>query len=338
MQRGYRGPDPVMYAVCNTGQCGGGGCEAGHKSRAPRAPFRDGRPSLDRMAPVRVVEHRVAPGDGSWTTVDEYLPATPSDEAILFLPALGVPISYYRPLFEDWAGRGRHVFGLEVRGRPRSSTADVRRHDWGYATIIEQDIPAALQQTPLGGIPKLTVVGHSLGGQLALLATGAGMLHPQRITTIASGTSSYLSVNGWWPRLARRIVTPFAVAVTAVVGHFPGDRVGFGDRQPKTMIGDWHREAWHGRYAFAGTDVDYEAALQHIDVPVLMITFDSDRILPPAGADLLAARVGPTRPERLRLTAADNGGMAYDHVRWVRQSGELVLDRLESWLNRRFDD
>lgn len=283
---------------------------------------------------IVATEHRITAADGSSTVVDEYAAdaAAGSDHAILFLPALGVPISYYRSFFRSWAERGEHVFGLEVRGRPRSSTADVKKHDFGYATIIEQDLPAAIAQTPLAGIRHLTVVGHSLGGQLALLATGSGALHPERIMTIASGSGHYSSVDrGWLKRLARRWVTPLAVAISAVIGYFPGHKLGFGDRQPRTMIGDWHREAWFGRFDFAGTEVDYEGALTHIEVPVLQLSFDDDLLVSHRAVELLAERVAPTTPERIHLTAADNHGQRWDHVRWVRQNPAAVLDRYEAW-------
>lgn len=43
---------------------------------------------------------------------------TPSSEpSIVFLPALGVPIGYYEPLFQAWT---RHVIGVEWRGMPES--------------------------------------------------------------------------------------------------------------------------------------------------------------------------------------------------------------------------
>ena len=120
--------------------------------------------------------------------------------------------------------------GIEFRGRPRSSTTDLRRHDWGYATLVEQDLPAALEQTPLADVDRLTVVGHSLGGLLALSAAGAGILNPTRIITAASGAAHYTSRDGALPRLQRRLITPFASAVTRTLGYFPGDKLGFGDR------------------------------------------------------------------------------------------------------------
>ncbi len=287
--------------------------------------------------PATFAAHPITAADGRRTVVDEYTPDFPleTDSAVLFLPALGVPIGYYRPLFEQWAARGRRVFGLEIRGQERSSASDVRRNDFGYATILEQDLPAALEQTPLGSIPRLIVVGHSLGGQLALAAAGSGILHPDRIVMIASGSTTYRAASTPLRRVARRMVTPTFLAITAVVGHFPGDRIGFGGRQPKTMMADWHREGWYGAYRFAGTDVDYEEALGHVDVPILAVTFARDPFVPHASADLLLARVSPARPDRVRLTVADNGGIPLDHVRWVRQNPALVLDVVEGWLRAR---
>ena len=280
------------------------------------------------------VEHPIVAPDGTRTVVDEY-EATDSSAAVLFLPALGVPIGYYAPLFELAAARGIRTFGLELRGRPRSSTTDVRRHDWGYATLLEQDIPAALAQTPLGEIEHLTLVGHSLGGLLSLMATGAGILTPDRVMTVASGAAHFTSRDGAIPRLQRRLITPTALAITRLLGYFPGHRLGFGDRQPKTMIGDWHREARFNRFVLAGTRVDYEAALKRIEVPVLQLSLEGDTLVSARAVDMLADRVGPTVPERIHVGTDANVGRPWDHVRWPRQNPEPVLKALESWARER---
>lgn len=276
------------------------------------------------------MEHRITAPDGTHTVVDEYGPADASS-AVFFLPALGVPIGYYRPLFERAAARSIRVFGIEFRGRPRSSTTDLRRHDWGYATLIEQDLPAALAQTPLGDTEQLTVVGHSLGGLLALTATGAGVLRPERVVTVASGAAHYTSRDGVVAKLQRRLITPTAIAITKALGYFPGDRLGFGDRQPRTMIGDWHREARHNRFVMANTDTDYEAALRHIAAPVLQLSLEGDTLVSPRAVDMLAERVGPVHPDRVHLSTDANAGAPWDHVRWPRQNPDAVLDVMQDW-------
>ncbi|MFC4242064.1 alpha/beta fold hydrolase [Gryllotalpicola reticulitermitis] len=275
-------------------------------------------------------EHRITAPDGTHTVVDEYGPADASS-AVFFLPALGVPVGYYRPLFERAAARGIRVFGIEFRGRPRSSTTDVRRYDWGWATLIEQDLPAALTQTPLADTPRLTVVGHSLGGLLALTATGAGVLHPERIVTVASGAAHYTSRDGAVAKLQRRLITPTALAITRALGYFPGDRLGFGDRQPRTMIADWHREARTNRFILSNTDVDYEEALHHVEPPVLQLSFDGDTLVSSRAVDMLADRVGPEHPDRVHVDRSANGGVAWDHVRWPRQNPDAVLDVMQDW-------
>ena len=285
-------------------------------------------------------EHRITAADGTTTVVDEYAPgdagggasaAADAGAAVFFLPALGVPIGYYRPLFEKVAARGIRIFGIEFRGRPRSSTTDLRRHDWGYATLVEQDLPAALAQTPLADVDRLTVVGHSLGGLLALTASGAGILDPVRIITAASGAAHYSSRDGVLPRLQRRLITPTAIAITRALGYFPGDRLGFGDRQPRTMIGDWDREARFNRFVFAGTSTDYEEALRHVEAPVLQLSFEGDKLVSPRAVDMLAERVGPSAPERVHLGADANAGAPWDHVRWPRQNADAVLDVMQGW-------
>lgn len=107
---------------------------------------------------------------------------------LLFLPALGTPIGYYEPLLTAWAAHGRHIFGMQMRGQPHWTPQQLRRNDFGYREVVSDDLPlvfnAGLWSTP----PVL--VGHSLGGQLALLAVAARTISPPAVVTLAAGISS----------------------------------------------------------------------------------------------------------------------------------------------------
>jgi predicted alpha/beta hydrolase len=113
------------------------------------------------------VVHRVRSA-GATLAVEEYGRAHgDTGSAVVFLPALGVPLSYYRRFLEHWAGRGRHVFGMELRGGPQSPVADLRRDSFGYSHLVKDDLPAVLELDPITAAGKVVLVGHSLGGQLA---------------------------------------------------------------------------------------------------------------------------------------------------------------------------
>lgn len=266
--------------------------------------------------------------DGVTASVAEF--GTPSSTAasLLFVPALGVPLSYYRPLLTQWCERGRHIVAVEQRGVSLSSVAETRRATFGYTTIIRDDLPAVAEEFFSTAQPFMAV-GHSLGGQLALLATASGAITPCAVVAIASGTSSPAAMNTVWGRLKRRGQVAFIRATSAVLGYWPGNRLGFGGRQPRSLMRDWCAEGRHGRYLLHGDGEDYEAALQALPQPTQMVTLHGDPIITERAATHLAQRLpGHVNHHTLSMPT----GEPFDHIRWARSKPEAVIDAVEGWL------
>jgi len=268
--------------------------------------------------------HPIHSSDGLALTVEEYgAPGTTA--SVVFLPALGVPLAYYRRLFETWAARGRHIVGVELRGMPQSPVADLRRDSFGYAHLVREDLPAVFAGPAVAAADRVVLVGHSLGGQLALLSGASGTVRPEAVVTIATGTSSTAAHRSLLGRARRAAGVRFVAAVTCSLGYWPGHRLGFAGRQPRHLMFDWGYEARYGRYRLAGDKTDYEAALGNLKLPTLLVQIAGDRLVPAAAVDHLAGRL-PADVARATIDATP------DHLLWARRTPEKVIEGVESWL------
>ena len=266
----------------------------------------------------------ITSSDGETTVVEVYGTEGPH---VVFLPGLGVPIAYYAPFLDDWASRGFTIFALELRGMPQSSTTDVRAHDFGYAHALDVDLPALIDQTPIE--TPFVLSGHSLGGQLSMLYAGRDHGDVSAVITIASGSSHASTLPSARGRLLRQLQVATISATARALGYHPGDRLGFGGRQPRRMIGDWAHEARTGTYRLAGSSRDDEGALAGIRVPVLMVTLEGDRLISPAAATHLGDRAAAARVTALHVRDEE----PLDHFRWARRQPTTVAAVVANWLS-----
>jgi len=270
---------------------------------------------------------RITAADGHETSLEVF--GVAGQRPVLFIPALGVPISYYELFLGELADAGNTVHGLELRGMPNSSITNVRRTDFGYHDLLTLDIPAAIAAMPA---QPVAVVGHSLGGQLALLyaASNPGFAAP--LVAIASGSSFHRSVGSRRGRLIRRRQAAAVPLIAHALGYFPGHVLGFGGKQPVSMMHDWGFEAQNGRYGLRGGDVDLEAGLARLTNRVLMVTVEGDKYINPAAADVLGERLTSASVTRVHLDRSHNGGELFDHFRWARRNPAPIVHAIAEFL------
>lgn len=259
----------------------------------------------------------VASADGHRFRVLVRRPATPV-AAVLWLPALGVAAKHYLPFAEALSARGVAVFVHEWRGHGSSDVRAGHDCDWGYRTLLEDDLPAALaaMQVACPDVPRI-VGGHSLGSQLATCLLALRPDAAQRLWLVAGGAPywrSFPGPRGWLLPLAYR----FAPWLADRRGHLPGRTIGFGGREARGVIRDWARSGLSGRYAGAGMAVDLETALVGVQVAVDAVRMADDWLVPAGSLDWLLGKLRPVSVRRTILDAAQLGTRA-DHFVWMRR-------------------
>ncbi|MBK8283379.1 MAG: alpha/beta fold hydrolase [Ahniella sp.] len=266
-------------------------------------------------------KHRIALADGHEFTL--HSDCRPSARVFLYwLPALGVPGRKYQRLADTLADAGIALFAHEWRGTDSSNWRASRRRDWRYRHLFE-DIDAGLAFTRgLAGDRPVWIAGHSLGSQLALLQLArdpslAGAL------LVAGGSPFWRTFPARkWPSL---MLAMFGFpALARVVGHYPGQRVGFAGRESIGVMSDWARSAISGRYRPRGVPIDFETKLSNETRPILSIHLQHDEYVPKPSLQFLLDKAAKAQHARTDLTTADFESGKATHFSWMREPGPVV--------------
>jgi predicted alpha/beta hydrolase len=248
----------------------------------------------------------------------------------LVLPAMGIEARYYDRLARALCARGVSAALCDLRGAGTSSVRARRGQDFGYGTIATRDLAAFREALERDGPRRVFLLGHSLGGQLALLHAAAAQRPPAGIVLVAASSPHFVGYEG---RQALRVLlgTQAARVIAEVLGYFPGNRLGFGGREARTLIREWARVARTGRYRLADYPGDPEARLEELALPVLSITLEGDEIAPPEAADLLLSKLPRAQVERFHYVPAEHGLLPTGHNRWPREPA-VIAERIARWI------
>jgi predicted alpha/beta hydrolase len=249
--------------------------------------------------------------------------------AVLCLPAMGVKAAYYQPLAQTLSAHGYHAVLADLRGTGTSSVRAARDVDFGYADLLERDLPAIVETVCRElAVDRVIVLGHSLGGQLGLLL-GATSNRVSRVALVASGSAWYRRVPGV-RSYGRFFGLLLIFATTRLFGYLP-DRFPFAGREARGIVGDWGREAMTGRYRIAGSSVDYEAALSRSTVPALFIAFPGDRYVPGPNVRHLSDKAASAEVATAEIDPARFGFDTSHHFRWAFRP-TAVVEEFDGWV------
>ncbi len=229
---------------------------------------------------------------------------------------------------------GVEVFVADFRGHGASGPLPEDGGAWTYDDLVRFDMPALLRAArERATASKLLVVGHSLGGHVAVAAAAEGCAAPDAIAMLAS--------NVWlprhdpsWPRRALKSGLLAAFRASTAGGTFPARalRVGSADEARDYVLdlaGFWSRDAWTSR-----DGVDWLAAARGVDVPVWSVLSRGDGLYAhPGPAAAFAAEIGPSGAAVSVLGRRD--GMQRDptHMGLVTDTASSpVWKRVAAWV------
>ena len=243
---------------------------------------------------------------------------SPTAPAVIVLPAMGVPAGYYRRFAEALHDAGLLVAVADLRGTGASTPRISPASAYGFAELTS-DVGAVLDTlTPHLTGRRRILLGHSLGGQLAVLHLA---LHPDSridgLALVAAGIPHWRNFRGH----LRHGIRPFASfmnATATVARYWPG--WGFGGRQSRGVVRDWSHVVRTG--AFPPID-GVTPPLDTITQPVLAVSVEHDTLTPAPTVDDLCRRLTSAPISRVHYTAAESG-TPMDHFTWTRSATPLA--------------
>lgn len=235
---------------------------------------------------------------------------------VLVLPALGVPARAYRGLGDQLAQRGVSTGLYEIRGqgtRPAATRAD----DYGYTELADEVGPAIAAFRDHAGVERVVLMGHSLGGQLALIH--AALVAPHDVVFIASGLPYWRDYDG--------IFGLAMLPAGQVIGLLPqvlrvSPSWSFGGVQSRGVMWDWGYTARAGRWPRIH-GADPLAALADARIRILAVHVEHDTYTPPAVMRRVLHAAASAGIEEYEYTQAE-AGAPLDHIRWTRAPGPLA--------------
>jgi predicted alpha/beta hydrolase len=253
----------------------------------------------------------------------------PSAPVAVLAPAMGVPAGYYRPFVAELHRLGMTVVSFDVRGQGENKPRAQRGVHFGYQDFVN-DLDAVLDlvESVLPRAPRF-ILGHSLGGQIALLHTAANPGRIRGAALIATGSVWYRGYPGLAKYYYSLLGTQTIALASTLLGYWPG--YVFGGKQATGLMRDWARQARTGRWRLSGSDLDYDSALADVTTPLLTVTVDNDELAPKSSMNDLVKH--STRAERTsRHYTADDAGGPVDHFKWTRSSAEMAA-WIQDWMH-----
>ena len=311
------------------------------------------------MSRSEVPRRAIPPGAvvGRWRAPDSAVlrtfdwPAAPgaSRGSILFQGGRGDMIEKYLETFAHWHVRGWRVSGFDWRGQGgsgRGTPAPHVGHIADFAAYID-DLRAFWAEWRAGAEGPCVAIGHSMGGHLILRALAEGAIDPAAAVLVAPmlGLRSPIGAR-LGERLARLMArlgpdtrpawkgnerpyttTPRHRLLTHDATRYE-DELWWQAQDPALRAGPpswrWLVEAFASTRALAASP-----ALATMAVPVLMLVAEADRLVDPAAALAIAARLPDARLARFGAESAHEILRETDAVR------DRALNEIDAFLDAR---
>ncbi len=281
-------------------------------------------------------EEKIRYNDGVESTIYIHQPIKEFKKLVLILPALGVRVKFYVQVAQSFATNEIGVLCLNWRGYEKDGLYTAKRNDWGTERLLS-DIDELYQYvTNLYSDKLIYILGHSYGGQLALLFNSKFELNIKGIILIATCCPYHKGWDGL-KNLKMRILGISLPILVKTIGYFPGRLLGFAGTEAKTIMEDWSYTIRTGIYKLSHSAFDYESALRHNNFKpsILSILIEGDEMAPKKANEILLSKINCSSIIKHEiLTDKISNSSKSKHFSWAKKP-DLITSIINKWIQEK---
>lgn len=270
---------------------------------------------MDPMSMIESRPLRIRAADGYELAAHVFEPVRSSVvRNVLIAPATGAKASYYHRFAAFLAQRGFRALVADYRGVAASAPPDAtgrrrvhaRWHEW--ATLdLEAQLAWFDEHHP---DDELVGVGHSFGGFGIPLAPRA-----ERMTRLLTVGAQHAYWRDFAPAHRLSMVVQWRAVmpiITAVVGYFPGDRLGWLDSIPRGVVWDWAKSRADFTRTIGRDGPRIMATAARFPGTVLAVAPDDDEFATAFACERALGYLSSAQTAHRTITRAELG---VDHIR-----------------------
>ena len=274
---------------------------------------------------MKAAEPMSLPGGAGYTLPVNWYSAESASGSVILMAALGMGARFYQPLAQALQAAGLNVALLEQRGHGDSPWRPSHHCDWGFREALVNEIPVALDwvKSRSSSLP-VYLMGHSLGGHYSAMTAG---VYGEQIDGIILAACGSPWLGGFTGKTRRKLKFLCAMIppASALLGYYPGDKLGFGGREARTLMQDWLALAKTNRYQANGFSDDLDCGIAQYSGPVLSLRMADDAFAPPASVEAVNEKFIAATVSNVLLDKQALNDRA-DHFRWARSPAAAVKE------------
>jgi len=255
--------------------------------------------------------------DGIEISATFYAPKEKAKGAVLVVPAMSAPQSYYQPFAEWLAKEGYVVATFDYRGTGESREGSLRGYQADIVDWATLDCGAMVDALAVRA-PSLPIywVGHSLGGQILGFVPNMGRV--SKVVTVATGSGYWREVVAplrYYALWLWYVVAPLSIALC---GYFPGATLRKVGDLPKGVMQQWRRWCLNKDYA-VGDGEQVRAKYAAMRTPIVSLSFQDDEMMSARNIESIHGFYVNAPREMKRIAPRDVGARRIGHFGFFRR-------------------